>query len=142
MAELMMVKTAFGFKPADDQSDEAMKSFKFGDVIKMKVTKPRNGKHHRKYWALCKLVSDNTDNGWKPDEVDYLFKVATGHCDMITDTKGNIHKRPKSISYASMDQVAFNAFYDQVIDLVCKHIIPGMDESDLRQELENITLSY
>ncbi|WP_218048874.1 DUF1367 family protein [Curvivirga aplysinae] len=141
--ELFFTKTATGgFRPADDNTAEALKGIKMGDVIKAQVSKPRNGKHHRKYWALIKIIAENTDNGWTQKQVHQLFKDATRHYDIFKDAKGNEHREYKSISFASMDQLAFNQFYDGVIQITVNHILKGMPESDLRREVEDLCLSY
>jgi hypothetical protein len=140
MAEMMLVKSAGGsFRPADIMTEEAMKAFKIGECARVNVTKPRNGKHHRKYWALCQLVAENTDRGWKADDVHYFFKIAAGYYDEIIDAHGTIYKRVHSISFSAMDQIKFNILYTTVIHLVCDKIIPGLDEGELRKELEEIT---
>jgi len=50
-------------------------------------------------------------------------------------TDGREVHTPLSIAFHAMDQGAFDAFYDKVIDVVCTVIIPGLSQDDLRRQL-------
>ena len=63
------------------------------------------------------------------------LKVRLGHVQsvLIRET-GEIVKVPKSISFASMDQTAFDEFYERALNELC--VMGGGIESDaLRQEV-------
>ena len=138
MAKMVFRKRLKGFVPADEDAEKFCLRIKHGDQVVMEARRPRNIRHHKKYWALCGIVADNTDYGWSKNHVDYFFKIATGHFEEATDRNGNIHKITHSISFESMDQDEFNDFYKSVIDITCKHLIPGLEEGALKQELEEI----
>ena len=48
---------------------------------------------------------------------------------------GNAAYVPKSISFASMDQTAFEIFYNATLDYICAKIIPGMVPEELQAEV-------
>ena len=43
---------------------------------------------------------------------------------------------PRSISFAAMDDTEVSAFLDRVIAWVVRDVLPGVKESDLREEIE------
>lgn len=53
--EFYLIRTVSGFQPATEQDLEACMPYKVGDVIRFMAQKPRNGKHHRKGFALLQL---------------------------------------------------------------------------------------
>lgn len=141
--ELMLTKTIGGqLRPADALAEEALKGLSQGEVYKVKLSKPRNGKHHRKFMALCKIILDNTERYDAMEDVITMFKIATGHFKEHTGKHGEVIYIPKSISFAKMDQLEFNAFYDRCINKTVRHILVGLPESDLRNEIEDICLGY
>lgn len=60
--EFYLLRTVSGFQPATEQDMEAVQAFKVGDVIRVMAQKPRNGRHHRKGFALLQLGF----NYWEP----------------------------------------------------------------------------
>ena len=50
----------------------------------------------------------------------------------------NAHKTritAASISFAKMDNIAFEAFFSSTVDAIAANVIPGLDRDDLRREL-------
>ncbi len=135
--DLMLTKTATGFAPADQASSDAWKKLPRGTVLRAKITRARNLKFHRKFWALATVTHDNL-----PDEMAARFptvealvmalKLATGRFDMLTTVKGLQVPVPHSISFARMDEDTFSAFYEDCIRVICTHVIPGIDDAELR----------
>lgn len=124
-------------RPCDGQ-EEAFNAIPSGAVmVEIKYAdKPRSLRQHRLYWALMTKIAENTDQGWTSEDASYLMKIATGHFDILTDRKGNTYQRPRSISFAAMTHEEFQPLMNKCIRIVCQHIIPGVSEADLRNELE------
>jgi hypothetical protein len=115
--------TMDGFRPCNDEAQEFVSRCKLGDVVELKPTRVRNGKFHRLYFAILKLISENSAPEITPDEALYFAKLATGTGKWITDTKGNEHFVPGSISFASMKQDDFEAFVKASIPPLCKRFM-------------------
>lgn len=130
-------RTAAGFAPADDASAEEIAKIKIGKMVKIEVKQPRNIQHHRLYWALVNLVWQQMDHERypSPDELSAAFKIAAGIRTRIELPTGAIGFIPGSIAFHKMNQAEFDAFYNRVCDLVCKHFIPGLDDADLKREV-------
>lgn len=108
--------------------------------LKVVVTKPRNIKAHRLFFAFATYVAEALNDGpapalqpWTPEKVVELMKLATGNVELAAlppkDAKrlGVTHVAlPKSISFASMDGIEFTKFMEAafvyVRDDLCRWI--------------------
>ena len=137
MAEYRFRRTIHGLQPADTLAEEWLSRKKPNKDFMVKVRSPRNGRQHSLYWVLCSLIASNHDH-WTAEDVSDFFKLSTGHVRNVVDSHGTEYRFPKSISFASMDQEAFGKFFDKCIRLTTDRIIPGLDESQLRRELQGL----
>lgn len=124
-------------RPVNSQADDVMRRLKHGDLVSVDVRKPRNVGMHRLYWALCQLVASNMDGDFSSEVVSDVIKVRTGHVTVVRTKKGEVFI-PKSISFASLDQIQFAEFFDRAIKVVVSDILPGLDSDTLRSEVEAI----
>ena len=122
-------------KPGDEHGESVLASIPQGAWVKAAITRPRNLQHHRKFYALCSLIAQNTDKVDDVDDLVFRLKIATGHCRRHVKTDGTVLYEPRSISFASMDQTEFDAFYRKCLDIVCEHIIPGLDKAEIETEV-------
>jgi hypothetical protein len=81
--------------PVDPAGEEALRKLKFGDVVTVEVKKPRNGKHHRLYWALIGIVHHNQDRYETTEQLHSALKIAAGHYDLLVMPNGNEYKIPQ-----------------------------------------------
>lgn len=123
-----------GLRPVNSQADDILAKLKLGDVAAVEVRKPRNLGHHRLYWALCSLVAENMDGDYSAEVVSDVLKIRTGHVTVVKTRKGEVFI-PKSISFAAMDQFAFNEFFDRALKVVVSDILPRLDSDTLRAEV-------
>lgn len=138
--QMVMVKTTTGFIPVDAISAESYAKIKVGKSVKVSVTESRNLKHHRKMFALLQLVLDGQPDPHQFISVDDLLqalKVAVGHS-VTAIHFGKTIVMPKSISFESMQQDQFEFFYESVIDVILKHILPHTTRQDLDKEVFSI----
>ena len=117
--------TMDGFRPCNDEALEFVTRCKLGDIVELKPTRVRNGRFHRLYFAILKLISENSAPAITPDEALYFAKLATGTGKFITDTRGVEHFVPGSISFASMKQDDFEAFVKAAIPPLCVRFMNG-----------------
>lgn len=131
------VKHLGGLRPVDDAGTQLLTAFKHGEHVLVEVKRPRNLKHHRKMFALLNVVQPNTSY---PNVYALLsaLKVYLGHCDVQQTKGGKTVAVPRSISFHAMGQDEFNAFYEGCVQAVITHFIPGLAESDLRREVEDL----
>lgn len=138
--ELWMERTLTGLKAADEAGADVLRKVKLGKVVRVEMTTPRNVAHHRKFFALLNLVWSSAGD-WPSLEVllDKL-KINLGHyeqCGEIVDPEtGEIRKaiKLKSISFAKMDQLQFEEFYERALHELCR-MAGGIDHKALRNEV-------
>lgn len=125
--------------PIDQVAADMLAEVPAGTGVMVTVKVPRNLRQFRLAWTLADIVSKSVD--WLPDRetaMDWL-KIKARHVRMITDPlRGTIAIVPKSISFASLDQVGFARVLNRMIYVTTAEIIPGLEESSLRAELEAI----
>lgn len=133
-AKTLFVKRGGALHPADAVAQEAFDRIPDGTVVELSITRPRNERQHRLYWALlgiCIEMQPGPNRFPNKDVLHETLKVATGY--YVTYKIGNRDAiKILSTSYESMDQQAFREYFDRVADLMCKHILPGMEAGDLK----------
>ncbi|MBA59652.1 MAG: hypothetical protein CMQ40_10855 [Gammaproteobacteria bacterium] len=121
--------------PSDDESLSRIRSYKEGDELAADIRKPRNVGHHRKFWKLLEIVRHNCEGFDSEENVLYALKAALGRGQWVKVPKASRPLFvPESISFASMDQEEFSAFYSDAVNAVLKHWIPA-DREDLEQAI-------
>lgn len=138
MTDILMRKAFGALRPVDDQGEEVLRGIPNDAIVKVAVKRARNPRHHRLYWALLSLLYENQSRYATVEELSDAIKCAVGHCTVIAGTDGREIRIPKSISFAKMDQDEFRRFFDRVVDLAVTRILPGIDEADLRREIEEM----
>ncbi len=137
--EIPMRREGSHLVPIDTVSAEMLAEIPLSTGVMVTVKVPRNLRHFRLAWVLADIVSKSCD--WLPDReasMDWL-KIKARHVRIIHDPLRNKTAIvPKSISFASLDQVGFKRVFDRMVHVVVTEIIPGMDEQSLRAEIEKI----
>ena len=128
------------FKAAYDSDAEAVKAIPIGESVCSKYIKTRNVMHHRKFFAMLKMVMDNMPEAM-PDQyqnIDFLLdeiKYQVGHVEIHITLGGKVEHKPKSIDFARMDQVAFEKFYNQAIDVMLKYFLKDLPHDKFEKEV-------
>lgn len=137
--EVFLKKSNFGFVVEYGNDYDEVKKIPEGAEVKAIITRPRNIGHHRKFFALLRLVAENL-----PEELDIFqnqklllneIKFQLGHFEMFKSIDGNPYYEVKSISFGSMDQTEFNEFYSRTIDVILKYFLKGSERDDLIKEV-------
>lgn len=135
MSEVFLRKNLHSLEAIDEEGAAALRKLSHGDTVKVKITKPRNIKHHRLFWALVGIVFENQERYPSREALVAALKAATGHAELLPMPNGNMVYIPKSISFAAMDQTQFDKFFNDVCDVVCTKIIPNLKVEALKQEV-------
>lgn len=118
-------KTLSGFVPFNDEAQSFTDRCKLGDVVELKAVRVRNGAFHRLFFAILKLISDNSSPHITPDTALYLAKVGAGCGEWISTPAGKDLFVPGSISFAAMNQDDFDAFVKAAIPPLCMRFMHG-----------------
>lgn len=137
MTAFLCQRTADGLIPVDDHGRDSLAKIKTGKLVMAEVKQSRNIQHHRLYWALVSKVWENMDHERypSPDDLSAAFKIAAGIRTRIELPNGTVGFIPGSLAFHKMNQQEFDAFFNRVCDLVCKHFIPGLDDAALKHEV-------
>lgn len=133
--------TSIGLIPLDDNDLQQKKRLRLGSEVRVHVTLPRNIKFHRKFFALLNIVFNNLPediqrhtNIYSVESLLTAIKIDIGYFDMTTVNKYKV-VRPKSISFAAMDEAQFSKFYDNAVTDILTNYLPGADRNDLLNEV-------
>lgn len=123
-------------RPADAQAEEALAAIPDGETVRIEITRPskRSVRMHRLFFSLLNVAAEHV--GWTTDQMLTWSKIATGHVDVVADRDGEVTYIPRSISFARMDQAAFNAFFDSAVTAILNRLLPpGTPRHDLIEEV-------
>lgn len=133
--DVVMCKRISSLIPVDDEGKEALDGIGQGELIKVKITKARNLKHHKKFFSMLNLVFDNQDKYPTLKHLLTAVKLEAGwYEDEAVDVNGKRSYLVKSISFAKMDQLEFDDFYMQAIAACCR-LLPHLNANDIEQEV-------
>lgn len=137
MADRALYRLTYdGFRPFNAKATEDMARVKLGDVVELRMTKVRNGGFHRLFFAMLRLISENSNPHITEEQALYLAKVGAG-CGQWIDTGRREMFAPGSISFAAMDQTAFDAFVKAAIPpLVTRFMAGTAPEAVIREAME------
>lgn len=124
--------------PANAQAEEALRAIPEDEWRLAVIRNPRNVKHHRKWFALLNAVYPH-QTMW-PTFPKFREKIqeALGLGEYHVNGMGQRYFEPDSISFANMDQDAFEDFYQRGVELILTRILPGVDNDDLTREVADI----
>lgn len=101
-----------------------------GREVKAVITQPRNLAFHRKYFALLKVAHDMSNTDMNREQFRIYVQAGAGYC-TFTQLDGKSLAIPKSISFASMDEIEFNRLYNDVLSFVCETW--ALDQEQIQQ---------
>jgi hypothetical protein len=114
-----------GFRALNDEAQAFTARCKLGQVVELRPVRVRNAKYHRLFFAILKLISENSNPHITPETALYLAKVGAGCGEWISTPGGKDLFVPGSISFASMTQDDFEAFVRAAIPPLCLRFVNG-----------------
>lgn len=123
---ICMTKRRGHLVPSDIHADEWVAKLGEGKEVMVMAHRARNTAHHRKFFALLRLVRENDPQSRWMDEQALLddLKKRIGYGEWRVDGfSGLIIWYGRSISFASMSQDRFEAFYDRACELLATEIL-------------------
>lgn len=136
-----MVKRLGALRSASDAGTEAMRKIGEGELVKVTWSRPRNIQFHRKLFAMLSTILVNQEHYKSIDDLLDVCKLRIGHVRVVETAQG-IEKFPASISFASMDETEFSAFYDKAVDWMLSEVIPGLQRQHLDAEVEDQLIGF
>lgn len=139
MSEIVFMRRKLGsLRAIDPMSAEVLERIPQDEDVKVEITRPRNIKHHRKFFALLNAIYPHQHLYPTRDSFRAAMTVALGFGETVKLPDGRAIIIPHSISFAKMDQAEFEAFYERAVLLIVSRILPGVNRADLNREVEDI----
>lgn len=136
--EFFATKVLGSLVPTTEDGEDYLRTIPEKTVVRVKVTDPRarNLKQHNLLFALLAQVADLAVRPMTTEGVLFALKVLLGHADWVY-VGGQMHPHPKSISFANMEQVEFERFFDDAIRLALNEYLPkNTDVEAFRQSVQ------
>lgn len=135
MSGTYLTRTVSGLSASDDAAKAVLRKIKLGEVVKVDIQRPRNIKHHRQFFALLNAVWAAAGDWPSVEDLLIELKLRLGITkDVIVRESGEVVKVLGSISFASMNQDEFEAFYEGALQALCQ-MAGGIESDMLRQEV-------
>lgn len=115
-----------GLFPFDSEARDVVSKWKIGDMIEIDARKPRNYKHHKKFFALLDLFYTNTDLFSNQHECLEWFKIKCGIYKTIKVGE-TYYPITGSISFSKMEQDEFDLFYNKAIQAALDELPVGYE---------------
>lgn len=112
---------------------EKLDAIRVGEEINAKISKKRNLRFHRKFFALLNIVAENMPEHLErqfptTDSILRELKMELGYYEEYVATSGLVYYVPKSIDFQSMDDLQFREFYNKAVNAVVRVFLPGADQ--------------
>ena len=102
--------------PAAPHDVELFQKIGVGKEALIRLRKVRSPKQHRLFFTLLNITVENLE-GWTVDSLRDAVSLTLGYYTVSMNLRtGEVAKVPKSISYASMDQISFGTFFNAAVD--------------------------
>lgn len=153
MAEILLRKLANGaLVPVDDEAAEALKHIKVGAGVRCNIVRVRNYRFLQKYHVLVNLLFDiwtetaprlqyrGQDVAPNKEKFRGDLQVLCGHYEAVFGVRGELQLKPKSVSFASMEEDEFEKLFSRAIDVGLGRILdrPDWTEEKIRQACEEL----
>lgn len=125
--------------PASDDDRAKLRTMKPGDMIPCRITKPRNGDHHRKFMALVQFVAEHHPKFRSVESLLIELKMRTGHYDHFVRRDGDVVYIPRSIDFEAMDEGDFAVWSAKAREILFAQFLPeftARDRMRLAQEID------
>jgi hypothetical protein len=149
LTEIVLMKVSNILVPHDEAAAAFIQKMKAGELTHADFKRVRNYKFHKKYFALLDFAFEQ----WEPSgELTYQgmpvaknkerfrkdVAILAGFFESTVNLKGEVRLEAKSISFAQMDEIEFEALYSKTIDVVLQRILTTYTRDDLNAVVDEL----
>jgi hypothetical protein len=121
----------------DDASSQDLALVPGGKDVLVKTKVDRNMVQFRRLWVLAQKLSEACSFLHDKDEAMDFILIGCKHVRWVANPKtGLVFPVAKSIS--DLDGDRFARLYKRALYFICSEVVPGLDESALRAEIEQM----
>ena len=112
--------------------------------VEIETKRPRNYQFHKLFFAgLLPYIFANQNRFDNMEHMRKWITVSTGYCKTLITPDGKVVYDADSISFAKMDEISFDKFYNDVIDFCLKeHLLPQNYTIDQVKKYVNILIGF
>ena len=137
MTKAVFRKRGRSFIPIDQEGLDVLSHIHDERDVVIEIKQARWPKHHRLFFALLKFMVEHTPYFETIEQAKTAIKIATGEVDTYIDEHGKTFFILRSISWGSMEQTRFAAFFDRAVFVITdRWMPPNTTEESVRAELE------
>lgn len=149
MTEIVLMKSANVLVPYDEAAADFIQKMKLGELAHSDFKRVRNYRFHKKYFALVSFAFDQ----WEPqDGLTYQGQpvmknkkrfrqdvaILAGFFESTVNLKGEVRLEARSISFAQMDEIEFEALYNATINVILSKVLTNYKRADLDEVVEKL----
>ncbi len=131
--KISFIKKQGSLHPVTPSDIESFNKFPEGFQCVLDVKKTRNPALFRKYWALCRMVLDNTEGFRDVEQVSHSLLIVTGYCDQRVLRNGEAYVTPHHINWESCTAEKFEGIWNAIVPYVCEQL--GNTEQEINDNL-------
>lgn len=124
--------------PADDDAAEWLRRRRAASLVLIEPVQVRNVDRLKVYWVMCGIVAGMHPELTSKLAVDQAIKMRSGLVEVFSftlpDGERVFMQRAGSIAIANMKEYEFEAYLNQVADIIARDLLPGVDVEELRKE--------
>lgn len=147
---IWLTRTLNGAVPDGEDAMRVFKRFPPGTSFECDViaSQHRSAKWNRRYRALCKLIASHTDRidcgdglvlpVHDQEGAHVALKYLTGLYDSYAIGPHGVVRLLKSTAFDKMSSEEWNVYWRRLVDAVQQHIMPGVSDSTIENELNNL----
>lgn len=133
MSKAFFKRTMTGLVPEDDRALASLRGVRIGESVAVEVSKPRNIKLLRLYWAMVGKIANAVD---VPDRaIDHILKIETGHTTPVKRASGEVVLVPGSIAFANMKEPEFKEFFERCCRVISAEWLPHLTAKEVQTEI-------
>lgn len=111
-----------GLVPKDERAHTIQGKLKLGSTVLVTVHLARNPQHNALAHKIYDLIADA--KGVPPERVKFWLKYETGHVEFEQMLDGKWGMREKDFSFESLDQEAFQDFWNHAVSIISERLLP------------------
>lgn len=148
--KIQAIRVPTGYLFATDADREAAKRHRVGQEVTLEAKTTRNGKFHRKYFALLNLGFEY----WQTDDREHKGRavaknferfrkdvaILAGHYDPVWNLAGEMRLEARSISFANMSDEEFEKLYEATIQILIDKVLAakGFTRAEVDRAVESL----
>jgi hypothetical protein len=142
MPKAVFIRRGDGMFPVDDDGRDMVRACAEGRQVMGEFRGARNPRHHRMFFALLKMLVENTEPSLFAGDTELARKAILTdcrECDLWVHPKtGEVRVEVRSMAFEKMDQARFTRLFNRALYVICSDYLGGADMEDVREQIYEI----